>query len=131
MIATQSFAPVLSALAEEYAREADTVLDLRAAALQEPHPGRCVQCYFKLLGATRTAEKLARLSPLRQWIEEHITIAAKAPSAEPFEFLRVDLDEVDDLESYCRRVSSTLFFDRADLPTAVELEFAFRDAVVA
>ena len=70
-----AFEPVLAPLAEHFCRPADTLLDLRACVLYSTRPGRCVACYFSL--QTAAAERaIAKLCPLRTWLETHIEVVA-------------------------------------------------------
>jgi|SRR5690606_19444572 len=117
---------VLVEIASPLAREADTLLDLRSAASEAPHPGRCVSCYFKLLAAA-SDETASRLTPLRRWLEARIEIAATADSGDLLETLPLNLADTLDLESCCRRTMAQMFEDRSYEHVArLALQFRFR-----
>lgn len=122
---------LLAEIAAPLVREADTLLDLRAAASQSPHPGRCISCYFKLAAAL-PENAVTRLTPLRRWLEERIEIAATCEQGNLLETLPVDLEDTDDLESFCRRAMDLFLEDRSYEKTGeIGLCFRFREAVAA
>lgn len=118
---------LLSPIAKPLAREADTLLDLHEALEIQPHPGRCIRCYFQLLAAASNQVE-PRLTPLRRWLEQHIEIAACAEgSAEALEHFPLDLGTSHTLEECCQRSMATVILDRtyAGSPN-LALEFRFR-----
>ncbi|WP_221030727.1 hypothetical protein [Actomonas aquatica] len=119
---------LLIEIASPLAREADTILDLRAAASADPHPGRCVSCYFKLLAAA-PADLTPRFTPLRRWLEARIEITATDDQRQTLlEVLPLQLDDAD-LESCCRRAMNHIFEDRAyPQSSEIGLRFRFRSA---
>ncbi|MCF3649298.1 hypothetical protein [Synoicihabitans lomoniglobus] len=123
---------LLIEIASPLSKEADTILDLRAAASAQPHPGRCVMCYFKLLAAAPSVA-VPRLTSLRRWLEARIEIAATRDSGDVLETMPLDLSTATDLESCCQRTINTILEDRdyrAGAP-AVALQFRFRPATAA
>lgn len=122
-----AFDPVLAPLAEPFCRQADTLLDLRACALNKTRPGRCVACYFALQAAA--AERLiAKLCPLRTWLETHIEVVASDESAQPLEAFPLQLSDAEDLETYCRRTMAEFHENRAYGTAGINLAFRYKQA---
>ncbi len=120
-----AFDPVLAPLAEAFCRQADTLLDLRACVQAGTRPGRCVACYFALQAAA--AERaIARLCPLRTWLESHIEVVASDEAARALEAFPLQLSDAEDLESYCRRTMSEFHENRAYPAATINLAFRFK-----
>jgi hypothetical protein len=122
---------LLAGISERLAHQVDTLLDLREAVAQALHPGRCVSCYFKLLESSPAAAQ-PHLTPLRRWLETRIEIAATGDRGNLLEVLPLDLNEIADLETCCRRTIDLFFEDRSyvDSPQ-IGLRFRFRKATAA
>ncbi|CAM3001523.1 hypothetical protein [Rariglobus hedericola] len=122
-----AFDPVLAPLAEPFCRQADTLLDLRACASSKTRPGRCVACYFALQTAA-AARVIAKLCPLRNWLETHIEVVASDESSRPLEAFPLQLSESEDLETYCRRTMAEFHENRAYGSTGINLAFRYKQA---
>ena len=107
-------------------RQADELIDLHRHALQRTHPGRCVQCYFRLRGVADPRSR-GVLVPLRSWLESNIEVVAKGPQNQILETLPLRL-EAPDLEGYCRGIMADFREDRAYLAPQVTLEFQYKAA---
>lgn len=122
----REFESALAPLASKLRTQADTLLDLREAALARRHPGLCVACYFKLLAPAQRRAPEA-VTPLRTWLERHLEVVAQDEARRPLERLPVRL-EAEDLESYCFGVMRTIQQDRAYPARDVALSFSFKQA---
>jgi hypothetical protein len=122
----QRFDQILGRLSQRFFREADSILDLRGAALTRQHPGRCIQCYFKLYGiADPGSESL--LNPLKVWIESNIEVIAKDGREQILEQLPLRLD-APDLEAYCQEVIHEFRTNRVYHAQNLTLEFGYKEA---
>jgi hypothetical protein len=122
----QRFDQILGPLSQRFFREADSILDLRGAALNRQHPGRCIQRYFKLYGiADPGSEDLLR--PLRVWIESNIEVIAKDGREQILEQLPLRLD-APDLEAYCQDVIHEFRTNRVYPSQNLTLEFRYKEA---
>jgi hypothetical protein len=122
----QRFDQILALLSRRFFSEADSILDLRGAALTRQHPGRCVQCYFKLYGiADPDSESL--LNPLKVWIESNIEVIAKDGCEQILEQLPLRLD-APDLEAYCQEVIHEFRTNRVYPAQNLTLEFRYKEA---
>jgi hypothetical protein len=122
----QRFDQILGRLSQRFFREADSILDLRGAALTRQHPGRCIQCYFKLYGiADPDSESL--LNPLKVWIESNIEVIAKDGREQILEQLPLRLD-APDLEAYCQEVIHEFRTNRVYHAQNLTLEFSYKEA---
>lgn len=122
-----AFEPVLAPLVEVFCREADTLLDLRACALNKTRPGRCVACYFALQ-AVAAERVIAKLCPLRCWLETHIEVVASDGAARPLEAFPLSLAGEDDLEMYCRRMMDEFHENRVYSAARINLAFRYKQA---
>lgn len=113
---------VLGPLCERFKDEADTILDLYAMTQEPGHPGRCVTCFYRLLGRAGQHEAGA-LVPLREWIEDHIEIAIRTGPEEAGS-LPVKL-EAPGLEDFCDEVIRYVRSDPSIAAPEVELGFAY------
>lgn len=122
-----AFDPVLAPLAESFCRQADTILDLRACVMGNTRPGRCVACYFALHAAA--AERaIAKLCPLRAWLENNIEVVASDASARQLEAFPLQLSDSEDLETYCRRTMAEFHENRVYEIASVNLAFRYKNA---
>lgn len=115
---------VLAPLCEEMKEEADALLDLWEGLRRQRYPGRCIGCYFRLF-ARAGATTRARLTRLREWLEEHVEIVACDENQEELERLPIIL-EGDDLETYCRDVMQEFVDNRAYAGRRISLTFDFK-----
>lgn len=127
------FDQLLAPIAQPLRAQADTLLDLRDAATEHPHPGRCISCYFRLL-ENASDQATPKLTPLRRWLEEHVEIVAvdgKQQNRE-LEVFPLDLNGADNLEACCQGTIRTVLHDRAFTDThQIAMQFRFRDSVAA
>ena len=130
MLQTQASSPLASSLEEvllqvatSFSRQADDLLDLREYGVQRKHPGKCVDCYFRL--HTAEPEKMTNLAPLREWLERNIEIVAADQHERLLEKIPLRLD-THDLESFCHKVINFLRDDRAFQAPLISLNFAFK-----
>lgn len=123
-----AFDPVLAPLAAPFRRQADTLLDLRACASNKIRPGRCVACYFALQAAAAAERAIAKLCPLRTWLETHIEVVASDEGARPIETFPLQLSEAEDLETYCRRTMAEFHENRVYGATSINLAFRYTAA---
>lgn len=119
--------PLLESITPTTSEGADLLLDLRQLLLSDGHPGKCVRCFFGLLGDLRQP---GALKPLRHWLERHLEIEVSAGGSE-LEVLPVRLGGVTDLESYCHRAIATVREDRAFAEERIHLRFRFKSGVAA
>ena len=117
---------LLAPLAAPLRREADSLLDLRAAARAGSTPGRCIRCYFNLLAAA-PASVQPSLTPLRAWLEARIEAAATDAEGRFLEALPVDLD-AEDLETCCRRLMREMTENRSYQSPHINLGFRYKKA---
>lgn len=103
---------------------ADLLLDLRDLLLSRGHAGKCVRCFFGLLGDLRQP---GALKPLRHWLEQHLELEVTTDDRE-IDVLPVRLDEDADLESFCHRTIGTVRFDRAFEARRIALRFRYKQA---
>ncbi|MEM9227004.1 MAG: hypothetical protein AAGA45_03465 [Verrucomicrobiota bacterium] len=121
---------VLVPLSQSFSRQADALLDLRDAAIKRHHPGRCVSCYFKLFSRA-DARGTIHLESLRSWLESNLIIEARDDRNEVLETLPVCLDDEQDLEAYCTRMSHEVLTNRVYCSDKIELRFTFKEDAVA
>jgi hypothetical protein len=127
VLLNHAFDPVLAHLAGPFCRQADTLLDLRLCALNKTQPGRCVACYF-VLQAAAAELAIAKLCPLRNWLEHHIEVVASDGSARPLETFPLQLADAEDLEAYCRRTMAEFLENRVYDAPAINLAFRYKQA---
>lgn len=118
---------LLPTLAPATPEGADLLLDLRELLLREGHPGKCVQCFFGLLGDLRQP---GVLSPLRHWLESRIELEVSADGRE-IDVLPVQLGRAKDIENYCREVIGVLRNDRVFTAKNIAVRFRFKNSAVA
>jgi hypothetical protein len=114
----------LHLIAPRFSKQADTLLDLHHYGVKRQHPGKCVDCYFRLYADAAPAE-LQNLAPLREWLERNIEIVAADQRQNLLEKFPLRLDSRD-LESFCRNIIQILRNDRAFPTPAISLDFAFK-----
>lgn len=122
----QEIDALLLPLAPSLAKEADTILDLRALLMTKGQPGKCVRCFFRLFTAAG-ADSLPKLTPLRDFLERHLEIAVRADGSE-LETLPVKLRQGEDLEDFCLRSMKQVRLDRTFQAKRVDLAFRFKVA---
>ncbi len=128
-----NFDQLLAPIAQPLRAQADTLLDLRDAATEHPHPGRCISCYFRLL-ENAPEKATAQLTPLRRWLEEHVEIVALDGQHDDreLEVFPLELGGADNLEACCRGTIRTVLHDRAFTATdRIAMQFRFRNSVAA
>jgi len=92
---------VIAPLCQPFSRQADQILDLYEMTQPSVRkPGRCLRCFYDLLSSSATPQKMAALSPLREWIEENLEIAVSEQDAHEAGTIPVRLEQPD-LESFC------------------------------
>jgi hypothetical protein len=124
--ADSSIESVIAPIAERMGNCADALLDIREAALQRRHPGKCVACFFKVMGAAERRREPEVVTRLKQWIEENLEIVAEDEQQAILEHVPVNL-ETDHLEAYCRRVMDRFHYDRSYDSRHISLRFQFKD----
>lgn len=117
---------VLSPIAREARHCADVLLDIRDLASRRNEPGKCVACFFRIMGTVSRGSDPRFVEPLRGWLEERLEIVAEDDHSRELERLRVKL-EGDDLESFCQGVMSRIHHDRSYSSPSVSLRFSFVD----
>ena len=120
------FDQILGPLSQRLFREADSILDLRGAALTRQHPGRCIECYFKLYGIA-DPDSGSLLYPLKVWIESNIEVIAKDGREQILEQLPLRLD-APDLEAYCQEVIHEFRTNRVYPAQNLTFEFRYKEA---
>ncbi len=103
---------------------ADLVLDLRELLLSRGHPGKCVRCFFGLLGEM---DRPGALLPLRGWLEEQLEITVAVDGA-LVEALPVRLEGSEGIHDFCERAIRTVHRDRAYRGKRIDLGFRYREA---
>ncbi|MBB5352715.1 hypothetical protein HNR46_002963 [Haloferula luteola] len=116
---------LLSRVTPTTAEGADLLLDLRELLLSHGHPGKCVRCFFDLLG---DLDQPGVLQPLRHWLEQHLEVEVTAAGTH-LERLPVKLHGTGSLEDLCLRAIGTLREDRAYAHPDIRLRFCYKDAV--
>ncbi|MCU0795583.1 MAG: hypothetical protein MUF31_06565 [Akkermansiaceae bacterium] len=106
---------------------ADLLLDLRDLLMSRGHAGKCVKCFFGLLG---DLGQPGALVPLRHWLEKHVEIEVRA-DGKRLETLPVQLGRSADLHAYCEEVIRRLREDRAYTQQRLDLRFRFRESAEA
>lgn len=106
---------------------ADLLLDLRQLLLDQGHPGKCVRCFFGLLGDLRQP---GALRPIRLWLERNLEIVVNAGNRE-LEALPLELSASDDLEDFCQQAIRVVREDRAFADRELTLRFRFKSELVA
>ena len=127
-----NFDKALFPIARELSHCADEILDLREAALRRDDPGRCLSCYFKILGGSR--HSMGHITtPLRQWLEQHLEVVAHGSSQSELERLPIQLpsEGSDGLEVFCRQIMANFREDRTYQDLAkIELSFQFKQGII-
>lgn len=118
---------LLPTLAPATPEGADLLLDLRDLLLRDGHPGKCVQCFFGLLGDLRQP---GALSPLRHWLESRIELEVSANGQE-IDILPVRLGHATDIQNYCQEVIGVLRNDRAFTAAHIAVRFRFKNKALA
>ena len=121
------FDDLLSTANPSTSEGADFLLDLRELLLSRGHAGKCVHCFFGLLG---DLGKPGALAPLRHWLEQNLEVAVTIDD-EVVEVLPVSLDQSKSLEEFCHRAMDTVRYDRSYDAKRIEMEFRYRDSAPA
>ncbi len=116
---------LLASVTPSTSEGADQLLDLRELLLSRGHAGKCVRCFFGLLGDLRQPGALA---PLRHWLEHHVEVEVTADGRE-IDTLPVRLDRAADLVSFCHQAIDTVRHDRSFEDRSIKLSFRFKNAV--
>ncbi len=120
----QSIKSVLEPLCGAFAKEADAILDIRECLLLMERPGRCVDCYFRLLERAQ-GEDGRELSGLRQCLESHMEVVAQDEEKRLLERLPLRLER-EDLQTYCEQMMEAFVKDRRYAAKRIELCFQFK-----
>lgn len=121
---------VIAPIATSFQGCADELLDIREAAMQRRQPGKCVACFYKVMGIAQRRQKANALKQLQCWIEDHLEIVAEDEHHAELERMGVHLDD-SDLESYCQNIISQMHFDRSYASRHITLKFVYKEAYVA
>lgn len=105
---------------------ADFLLDLRELLLSGGHPGKCVKCFFGLLG---DLHQPGALKPLGHWLERHLEVSVEADGCE-VDRLPVHLDDAGDLDGFCQRTMDLVRMDRAYQGQHLRLSFCYKERPV-
>ena len=116
---------LLEPLCKPFRRQADCLLDLYEMTQVPSSPDRCVQCFFKLLGVATPGGRSA-LTPLCQWMENHLVIAIRAGDRQAGQ-LPLDL-EAPTIEEFCQRAIQRVRQDTAVWEPEVELGLQFKQS---
>ena len=117
---------VIEPLCRPFARQADPLLDLYdLSRTRSAHPGRCLRCFYDLLGAAEPAKRPA-LRPLREWIESNLEIACRSEAGETGLTFPVELDEPD-LETFCDRMMRRAHQDGPSEAQRLLMEVRFKN----
>ena len=122
----QSIQSLLEPLCGAFAKEADALLDIRECLLLKERPGRCVDCYFRLLERAH-GEEGRELSGLRRCLESHVEVVAQDEEKRLLERLPLRLER-EDLQTYCERMMEAFVKDRTYPAKRIELCFQFKGA---
>lgn len=106
---------------------ADLLLDLRDLLTSRGHPGKCVKCFFGLLG---DLDRPGALLPLRHWIESELVVSVSAGGRE-IDAFPVRLDRSESLEDFCHAAIDTVRHDRGFKDSRITLGFRFKEAAAA
>lgn len=98
------------------------LLDLRALLLAKGHAGKCVRCFFGLLG---DMNQTGSLSPLKHWLEHHVEVEITA-NGEPLGVLPLRLGQHQDLDSFCHAAIDTLRYDRVWAHERMDLRLRYK-----
>lgn len=118
---------LLTAVIPRTPEGADHLLDLRELLMTRGHPGKCVRCFFALLGDLHAP---GALRPLRHWLEKNIEVSVSI-EGRVVESLRFQLQPSESLEDYCQRTIRMVREDRSYRDPAITLGFRYRDTAVA
>lgn len=116
---------VIEPLCRPFSRQADPLLDLYdLSRSRSAHPGRCLRCFYDLLGAAEPAKRPA-LRPLREWIESNLEITCRSETGETGLTFPVELDEPD-LETFCDRMMRRAHRDGPSEAERLRMEVRFK-----
>jgi len=126
-VTTSELQRLLASVTPTTSEGADLLLDLRELLLSDGHPGKCVRCFFGLLG---DLHQPGALTPLRHWLERHLEVEVSAAGRQ-LETLPVRLDGVASLESFCHRAIETIRHDRSFGDSRIELQLRYKRPLAA
>lgn len=124
---SQELQRLLATVTPSSSEGADFLLDLRELLLAQGHPGKCVRCFFGLLGDLKQP---GALQPLRLWLEQHLEVSVTA-GAQEIDSFPVRLERAGSLEEFCHRAIDTVRQDRGFREREISLRFRFRQAHAA
>ncbi len=108
---------------------ADSLLDLREAALRRQDAGQCLKCYFRIHG--RAAEKgEGALTPLRTWLETHLEVVARDHEEQELERVPLSLHSAS-LDDFCQEMLREFRENRCYAHPSIELSLAFKSTSAA
>lgn len=117
---------VLAPIATQVKTCANELLDIRDAASQRRQPGKCVACFYRVMGIAERQRVESSLDPLKTWIEQHLELVAEDDKQRELERMAIRL-EGNDLEAYCRNVISLFHHDRGYMGNQISIRFAFKE----
>lgn len=109
---------------------ANSLLDLREAALSQRDAGKCLQCYFRIYGRVASRDGKEPIHPLRRWLENHVEVVAKDHQARELERLPLSLHN-ESLEEFCQEMMREFRQNRCYGGPAIELSLAFKETTAA
>ena len=121
----QELNQIITRVAPTTSEGADLLLDLRELLMSRGHAGKCVRCFFGLMGDLRQP---GALQPLRHWLEQHLEVEVSSEGRE-IDVFPVRLGDDADLESYCHRAIETIRNDRSFSDNRIALRFRYKDDV--
>lgn len=120
-----SIEQALSPVTRILKHRANELLDLREAALARKDPGKCLHCYFQLRNS-RHSKLDEMMTPLKNWLENHLEIIAKGPESDELERIAVNLNW-NDIDHYCENLVEDFRKNhRSSYRPSIELVFQFK-----
>jgi hypothetical protein len=116
---------VLEPLCSVFSSEADALLDIRDCLLRKEAPGRCVDCYYRLMERADAGNQ-KELGRLRECLESEVEVVAQDERKQLLERVPLRL-ETGDLQSYCEWMMQAFVQDRSYEAERIELCFQFKD----
>lgn len=105
---------------------ANSLLDLREAALRQRDAGKCLQCYFRLYGRVAGRGTKEPIHPLRRWLEKHLEVVAKDHQERELERLPLSLHN-ESMEEFCQEMMREFRQNRCYEGPAIELSLTFKE----
>lgn len=119
----EEIAELLPSITPKTSEGADLLLDLRELLLSDGHPGKCVRCFFGLMGDLGQPGALA---PMRSWLERHLEIEVSSQGQE-IDSLDLQIGTATDLEDFCHKAITTIRMDRHHRHSNIQLRFRFKN----